>query len=265
MRVKNNHLYWDWPWGRNRTPKYCEAKHNGTELLLVQGREDGNLFRAVLRIMKVEDSVFLMGGERSSLPWLLPFPSFSFAPKLTTSEMAYPWFGALVTEWNLYRRAREKNNFTDAFFQFETKQKPWHERTPKAAFYSTYRKLRRVIWDQAALRPDLIGANNIDDTIYDPKWPEIEAWNMRSREPRFTNRTQAREWANTHPLTEPGFPSFLSNINPQNTKTYTPGHFKYIVVTGYYINAEAESTTSRLLHLLAHSGAVIVLQEQSAR
>ena len=265
MRIKDNQLYWDWPWGRHRTSKYQQANYNGTELLLVQGKEEGNLFRAILRILKVEDSVFLMGGERSILPWLLPFPSFSFAPKLTNSEMPYPWLDSLVTEWNLYRRASENNNFSDAFFELETNQKPWHERTPKAAFYSTYRKLRRVIWDQAALRPDLIDANNIDGTIYDPKWPEIDAWNMRSKEPRFANRTEALEWAHTHPFTEPGFPSFLSKINPQETKSYTPGHFKYIVVTGYYINAEAESTTGRLLHLLAHSGAVIILQEQSAR
>ena len=31
-------------------------------------------------------------------------------------------------------------------------QRPWNEKIPKAAFYSTYDFQRRLVWDQAALR-----------------------------------------------------------------------------------------------------------------
>ncbi len=60
----------------------------------------------------------------------------------------------------------------------------------------------------------------------------------------------------TRNTTEPGFVSFLANITRHNRTEYSPGHYKYLVVVGTTI-----STTGRLAHLLAHSGAVILLQK----
>ena len=40
-------------------------------------------------------------------------------------------------------------NFADDFIAGLTHQKPWHDRLPKAAFFATYRHLRRLVWDQA--------------------------------------------------------------------------------------------------------------------
>jgi hypothetical protein len=92
MRVKDDVLHWDWPWGRSRMEPYQKADNDGYELLRVGGDEDKDylLLFYVLRIMRLDDSIFTMGGEVSSLPWLLPFPSFSNAPKIGTSEMPLP-------------------------------------------------------------------------------------------------------------------------------------------------------------------------------
>ena len=86
MRVKNNDLYYDWPWGRSRMSYYAEAKSNGSKPLRVDDVDDkyfdNVILLNVLRILRVNDSLFFMGGERASLPWLFPFPSFSLAPKV---------------------------------------------------------------------------------------------------------------------------------------------------------------------------------------
>ena len=87
LRVKNNELYYDWPWGRGRIQYYIDAKNNGSKLLRVDDINstygDHAMLLNVLRILNVNDSLFFMGNERPSLPWLFPFPSFSFAPKVS--------------------------------------------------------------------------------------------------------------------------------------------------------------------------------------
>ena len=91
MRVKDNVLYYDWPWGRHRIQEYQQAHNNGSTLQPVTN-ENYQLMIDTLRLVHVDDSVFMMGAEQPSLPWLLPpFPSFSFAPKLSNSEMPWPW------------------------------------------------------------------------------------------------------------------------------------------------------------------------------
>ena len=91
MRVKDNELFYDWPWGRDRIIEYRRVGNDGSTLLPVTN-DNYKLLVDTLRMVKVDDSVFMMGAEQPSLPWLLPpFPSFSFAPKLTTSEMPWPW------------------------------------------------------------------------------------------------------------------------------------------------------------------------------
>ena len=86
LRIKNNDLYYDWPWGRSRMSYYQQAKSNGSNPLRVDDGDDSYtdlvLLLNVLRILRVNDSLFFMGGECASLPWLFPFPSFSFAPKV---------------------------------------------------------------------------------------------------------------------------------------------------------------------------------------
>ena len=58
--------------------------------------------------------------------------------------------------------------------------------------------------------------------------------------------------------TEPGYVSFLANITRNESTSYIPGHYKYIVVVGI-----VPSTSGRLARLLAHSGAVILLPKSA--
>ena len=61
-----------------------------------------------------------------------------------------------------------------------TSQVLWERRHPRAAFYSSYNEVRRLVWDQAALRPDLIDAPlHLIDPIH-----RMPPWKARSREPR---------------------------------------------------------------------------------
>ena len=253
MRVKDNKLYWDWPWGRGRIEHYRKANNTGAQLQRVGGDNmtDASLPFHVLKILAVDDSVFLIGGEMPSLPWQLPFPSFSCAPKMTTSEMPLPWPEMWRKEMLLYKAAvRAGGDFSDEFFVKKADQRLWDKRIPKAAFFSSYREQRRLIYDQAALRPDLI-----DAPLHYPTNVQLEPWNKNSPEPQFRSREELLNWTTQgrHP-TEPGFVSHLANISRANDTRYTPGHYKYVVVMGY-----AMSTSGRLAYALAHSGAVVLL------
>ena len=95
LRVKNNELYYDWPWGRGRIKFYAEAKNNGSELLRVDDvsstYHEHAMLLNVVRILHVNDSLFFTGNENPSLPWLFPFPSFSYAPAVSApATTTYP-------------------------------------------------------------------------------------------------------------------------------------------------------------------------------
>ena len=40
MRVKDNELYWDWPWGRGRLEHYKLLGNNGATMVPVSNRTD---------------------------------------------------------------------------------------------------------------------------------------------------------------------------------------------------------------------------------
>lgn len=253
MRVKDNVLYYDWPWGRDRILEYQLAKNNGSKLQPVTNVENYKLLLDTLLLVSVDDSVFMMGGEVPSLPWLLtPFPSFSFAPKLANSEMPLPWAEAYhrsvtvvgylshrlsittknsllpshhsdypvlsctiisyltrpvcpvflvlaclvsrLSELDLYRRVDNETKvrasvshasnhplhiYDDTVFAEATSQLSWDQRTNKAAFYSSYSDMRRMVWEQAVLRPDLIDAPLSSGGV---PWGNLHPWNARSNE-----------------------------------------------------------------------------------
>ena len=144
-----------------------------------------------------------------------------------------------------------EGNFSDDVFRVQSQQKPLHDRIPKAAFFSTYRHLRRLVYDQAVLRPDLI-----DAPVYltASHRDDLSPWNKNSVEPSSLSGEQYKEWLkmnnSTVNKTQPGFISYLANVSRDENQRYIPGHYKYIVVIGY-----EGSTTGRMAQLLAHSGA----------
>jgi len=155
FRVLNNSVYYDWPWGRQRIDQYKIAKNNGTHLQPVKMQTEPNhwLLINTLKMLRVADSVFFMGGEQPFLPWLFPFPAFACTGKIGNAEIAWPWPESVKAEHNLYRKLQDRNDYRPATVAELTTQKPWADRVAKAAFYSTHNEMRRLVWDQGACAP----------------------------------------------------------------------------------------------------------------
>lgn len=147
LRVIDNHVHYDWPWGIER----------------FQGREDHysnlltdhfSLIEMVLRTVSgIGDSVFFFGGEQPFLQWNVPVPLFSFAPDIMYGDLPFPWLESYRLEWEHYKRAERARNFSDSYWTSE--QTPWNKRIPKAAFFASMQGPRQLVYDSAALRPDL--------------------------------------------------------------------------------------------------------------
>ena len=123
LRVINGTLYDDWPWGIDR----LEKEHPHERILL----------RVLSRVNDVKDSVFLKGVEVPYFPFNFPFPFLHVAPKEGTNHIAWPWP-------NSYKYA------IDAYPNTVVPEADlgWGNRKPKAAFFSTYSNIRRMIYDQ---------------------------------------------------------------------------------------------------------------------
>ena len=53
MRIKDNELYSDWPWGRGRTEQYQKLHNNGSTLVQVSKQTDkyGD-FKMILNVLR---------------------------------------------------------------------------------------------------------------------------------------------------------------------------------------------------------------------
>lgn len=80
----------------------------------------------------------------------------------TSGDMSYIWPGSLVSLVECYKFISESKNGdrSRTYISYASRIKcsavPWDERVPKATAFNSYRKLRHVICDLIALRPDLI-------------------------------------------------------------------------------------------------------------
>lgn len=158
MRVINGSLHYDWPWGMERM-----VRRSGK--LNLRYRADHYLLLAmVLSSVHVRDCVFFFGGERPSLQWNIPFPTFSFAPQQSYGDFPFPFPEMYRDEFAMHKSiALRKRNFSDSFHS----STPWVQRRAKAAFFSSLDEsngaytspesgsTRHLVYDQAALRPDL--------------------------------------------------------------------------------------------------------------
>lgn len=158
MRVINGSLHYDWPWGMERM-----ERRSGK--LNLRYRADHYLLLAmVLSSVHVRDCVFFFGGERPSLQWNIPFPIFSFAPQQSYGDFPFPFPEMYTDEFRMHKSAMKKHNFSDSFYS----STPWVDRIAKAAFFSSLDEssgaynspesgsTRHLVYDQAALRPDLL-------------------------------------------------------------------------------------------------------------
>jgi hypothetical protein len=237
LRVIDNEVYYDWPWGIDR----FQGQESHYSNLLT---DHFSLLEMVLRIVSdIGDSVFFFGGENTFMPWDVPFPTFSFAPTFGYADMPFPWLESYNSEHNLYAEAEAHNNFTDEFFK--SLITPWHDRVPKAAFFASMDKVRRLAYDSAALRPDLFDVA----FAYNNKF---QAWNPQSDEPLEEHDVEAGSDPRRN---HTGFIQPILQF--RGGRNYVPHHYKYVIVM---LGSGGLSTSGRLAHILAHSGAVVLLQ-----
>jgi len=271
-RVKGNKLYLDWPWGQERLQSPMNR--------LIYG--DMRLISYVLwNIKGIGDCFFFFGGEQASFDWRFVVPIFSFAPNMWNSDLPFPWLEAYVTEIKHERKAYEANDYSDDFYYSYVSSSstshssmiPWKERESKAAFFASIDagSPRQLVYDQAALRPDLF------DVSYSRHDDVITPWNLNSDEniiPSSSSSSSSTTTTSRSPssvevdiiinnnnstIDDHRAAGFIQPIIQFETKrTYSPDRYKYIIVPA---GAGVRSSSGRLAQLLAHSGAVVLLQE----
>lgn len=168
VRVINNTAYYDWPWGMERfkpqEPHYSELLTDHMALL-----------EMVLRtVSDIGDSVFFFGGEQAFLKWNVPMPLFSFAPDIMYGDLPFPWLESYKSEFFLEKDAEAAKDYSDTFYK--RTHKPWQQRVAKAAFFASFQNYRQLIYDSAALRPDLFDVSFSMNNRMKP-------WNPLSDEP----------------------------------------------------------------------------------
>lgn len=112
--------------------------------------------------------------------------------------------------------------------------------------------IRQVLFMQAVARPDLIDAN------FTCNYCPIDPLNPSSDEERDLSK-MLKSSDQPH-RNKPGFLQQLRPLFIKDRINYNPCDYKYLVVL---IGIDAKATSGRLAEFLAHSGAVILLQERS--
>lgn len=229
LRVINGSLYDDWPWGVDR----LDPNHHHEKLLL----------RVLARVSDIKDSVFFKGVEVPVLPFNFPVPYLHVSAKEGTNHIAWPWP-------NAYKAAK------NAYPKTVTPETYWAGRQSKAAFFSTYTNIRRIIYDQAIKRPDLFEIGMVihpgDELLpWDPSQPKKLVW-PNSKDPVLE----------LVPNTKIGSAAAMVGLvnNKAEPKEYNQRSYKYnIVMSG--LNGQASA--DRLASLLSQSGAVVLMQKTS--
>ena len=232
-RIINGSFYIDWYWGTER----LKANVGNIEI-----------FKFVVRsISDLSDNVFFIGGETSALHHNFPFPLFSSSPAINNNDIPMPWNQAVKQEMVRYKIASENRNFSDTFYQYQRHSvTKWEDRMSKAAWFCTIKPIRQIVYDQAMLRPDLFDASFTGD--------DWHSWNPESDE--FTAKEKDAKSASD---AKPGDASYILPLRNKAHKNNPHDHKYIIVIAGH----DGLATADRLQHLLAYSGAVILLQETS--
>jgi len=186
--------------------------------------------------------------ERAFAPSHLPFPTFSFAPTLTSSDLPFPWPESFRAEAQLHMQASVASNFSDAFYHRH--HTPWSQRDPRAALFASFDSPRQVVFDAAALRPDLLDVSFSSADMY--------PWNPLSDEAPIIGKwgqnlsAEFRSALRNHP-------GFLQPIlRFSDKRRYEPHNYKYVIVPSGFRD---QSTSDRLARLFAHSGAVVMMMQ----
>jgi len=238
LRVINNTLHHDWPWGMER----FKDSLSDIKIKLV---DHYMLLQMVLTVVSdMKDCLFFFGHERSILPWNIPFPAFSFAPQLGYGDFPFPFVEMYKNAFEYERRAAEAKNYSDAFYM-GTNYLEWNDRFPKAAFFASLDspQPRQLVYDQAVMRPDLFDASF--STL------SIRPWNPQSTETGLESGDfdKIQKSIKVQERQHPGYAQHIKDL--WLGRRYTPSHYKYVIVPA---GSGVLSLSGRLASLLAHSG-----------
>lgn len=251
FRIMNGQLYMDWPWGRDR---FQRSYRSVTELF--------SLLTSM--ISDLPDTVFFTGLERFVFPFNFPVVGFSSSPSMMSADIPIPWFKPFAQEMRAYlkhelsrsERVSSEASLSDNYIHGQDEWDivlKWDEKLPKAAFYGSLSGVRQIFFDVAATRPDLFDIGWTGDYAYVHGKP----WNPESNE---TTCDGCEQYSTTlDPVNnKTGYLGHLYDKHLSQGVEFHPGKYKYLVVlTGL----DGLATADRLSMYLAHSGAVILLQE----
>jgi hypothetical protein len=253
VRIINGSLYYDWPWPEEPEKPENDGLRSVSRPYYVDNQYPFlRLIAGVLsKVSDIPDSVFFTTTfDYPFLPSYFPVPALSHGPTFTSSDIPFPWTVVVEEEINFHQKniAKGKLEEYDSYY-YKTfdpdNEEVWNSRLDKAAFYGSlwFSKVgvgRQVVMDLARIYPHLIEANftiNIGATKYHPYAKEGESG---------------------------GIPGLISSIESSKLKENVPldeymRKFKYLIVLA------GNSISGRLCTFLAHSGAVVLLQETDMR
>jgi len=214
------------------------------------------------KVNDIPDSVFYQSEEVTSSPYKIPIATLTNGPSFKSMDIPWIWPQEFHREMALYdknyqrseqdlaRRMPEFGHYTQEDSDYHSDNYiAWQQRIPRAAYYSSYGKNRQLIFDSATARPDLIDAYWIDGYPIryptDPFSTDKEIPSNEIHQEDYVNDTRVGGLKSTYRLK-------LSDHIP-----YLKLKYKYVIVMA---GLENLAQSGRMNHLLAHSGAVILMQ-----
>ena len=257
IRIINGTAFYDWPWNSEKNWK-IDSQYTLLRLIV----------STLNKISDIPDCVFMsISFDYSLLPSYFPMAIISHGPSISNADIPFPWTLVVNDEIILHQKYFSKqqkvnndnvydansehlkdldpidkanNNYTDIYNKYYNpdNNKVWKSRENKAAFYGSlwFSQIgigRQIVMDLAKRFPDLISANYTHDIGASPyRSPKVnEVFNKR-----------------------------IDDIKDSKLRAMIPlnqymRQFKYLVVLA------GNSISGRLCTFMAHSGAVIMLQE----
>ena len=264
-------MYYDWPWSLPPSKHYNHKVRHEYDSQWSFLRLLGGVLE---KISDMPDSVFVtVTFDYPLLPPAFPLPVLSSAPKITNSDVPFP-FTLLINDELLYYQnhvtkiKKNKNQQIEDVHENLCKKEQgcgldlnpnvdsnWNQRINKAAFFgglffTSLSMSRQIVIDLSIKYPDLIVANHSKEVGASYHHPYVD----RSTSSSTTSEAATRK-------RDKLFDEYMSSISSNKIRSEIPlvnGYmrkYKYLLVLG------GISISGRLATFLAHSGAVVLLQD----
>jgi hypothetical protein len=248
IRVMNGEIYEDYPFFPCYSYHTSDINHYYAHWMVLN------------KVADIPDSVFFQGNDTSASEYKFPFAVLSNGPSLKSMDMSYVWVEELFREMKIYERnyPRSDDDESDRSPAKTSYSYPnyhsidyesWQKRISKAAYHGSMSGSSQVIFDWATARPDLIDARWTNAKLEIPTNPlsqddpiDIDSIHDFSRK---------KDDAKVGSLT-----SLLKYRRSEEWEDQLYS-YKFIIVCA---SKDNRALDGRLNHILAHSGAVVLLQ-----